>query len=578
MKANMGSSATSAVLLAGCLWALAGCGRARDDHSSPAGGNAGAEAGGASSEAAGSSGNAGSAASAAAGFAGSAGAVDALAPTGLRRLTSRELEASVSDALGTTAPAGRGLSDFDIATGGFDNDVAANDVSEALYLRYLEAAEAVADELFANPDLRSNVVDCEQPDDAACVRRFVTQVGLRLFRRPLSEAEVAGYQKAYARARTRNETHDGALEEALVAELVSAQFLFRMELVPQAGAPDTSQYELAARLSYLLWSSAPDPALLEAAASNQLSSDEQLGASVARLLEDPKAARFSRDFAGQWLGARPLVTPVFLPLRSPSWSPAVTSAAEQELLAFFAELLQPGREWRGFLDSRAHFVNAALAPVYDLQATGDALQRVELTMTERQGILGLAAFLSQTSGEKLSSPSRRGAWILERLLCSPLGPLPADMPGYFDEEWVIRKNLESLNAQPECASCHSRIDPLGLALEQYDPIGYRRPRYRDSSEIDTNVVLHASPELPDGLAVGDLAQLSDALAASPAFNACATQKLYSYAFGRAVSDAERAKVEALTAQWQSGPLTFRDLIVHLVETPDFRSPASVGEP
>ncbi len=566
-------------LRGGVAWACAfallasACGKARVDASDAVGGAESAGTGASSaagSGAAGSTSGGSGAASGVGGDAGEGGAISGWVPAELRRLTTSEYTATIGDVLGTSQKPN--LLGFSTQVDGFDNNAAANGVSDPLFFRYLETAESLADEVFASVPLRSVIVSCAQADDAACVRQIVTQAGLRLFRRPLLEGEIASYQKAYARARTRSLSHEDAVKEVLTALLVSAQFVYRMELTPSAA--DTApldQYALATRLSYLLWSSAPDAQLLGAAQSQALTEDAQLTAAVARLLDDPKSVRFVQSFAGQWLGLRNVLSASFNPLEVPGWSPELANAASNELQSFFSELLGSGQDWHGFLDSRVHFVTPQLAAVYGLPAsTGRVMQ----STGERQGFLGMVGFLASTSTPLRSEPSQRGAWIARQLLCVTLPDSPADMPKFADFDDEIRHYLNGMSA--ECVTCHQQIDSFGLALENYDAIGRYRTLYPDRAEpIDSLVTL---PPTAGSASASGITSVSDALAKSPSFTNCTVQKLSTYASGRAFGDSERPQVQALAEQWRSGPLTLRDLISKLVLSPAFRGQSNGGTP
>ena len=490
-------------------------------------------------------------------------------PSELRRLTATEYTATVEDLLGTTLQPQ--LAEFATQVDGFDNNAAQNGVSESLYLRYLETAEQLAAEVFASSALRAQVVGCELPDDVPCVRQIAAALGLRLFRQPLLDEDLDAYQDAYERARDRDETHHGAVEEMLIALLASAQFVYRMEYVPtEIGAQPISPYELATRLSYLLWSSAPDDALLQAAAQDELGTDAALQQSVERLLADPRAARFTESFAGQWLGARRLPSVAFDPVEYPQWNAGVAGAAAAEIYAHFARLLSEDRDFRELLQSHAHFVDASLAPLYGLPSPGATATWVELSGVDRQGFLGLVGFLALGSSEVRTVPSRRGRFILQQLLCAPVGEPPIDMPLYAGTEQDLKGHLEDVSAQATCAFCHAKLDPLGLALENYDALGRFRTVYQNAAIIDPSGTVQVAPLLPAGLAVSGVASLSEALAEAPAFTACTAQKLYTYGMGRAYAESEIDNVEALAGKWQAGSLTLRELILGLVLSPTFR--------
>ena len=542
-------------------FALAACGKTHRPTNAT-GGNSTTSVGG-SDVAAGGTNASGGAADTAGGDLGSLGTV----PGDMRRLTAAEYEATVTDVLGTSTKPD--LAEFATEVDGFDNNAAKNDVDDALYLRYLETAEAVADDVFGSDALRTLYVTCATTDDAACIQQVISAAGLRLFRRPLLDAELASYQKVYARARARQLDHDGSLKEVLIALLASAQFVYRIELVPtEPGVQPISAYDLATRLSYLLWSSAPDPKLLAAAAQDGLSTDEQLAQTVTSMLQDPKSGRFAQNFAGQWLGARGVTTLALDAQAFPEWTPALAAAAGSEIDAFFDELVRQDQDFITSSTARRISPTRRWASSTQSPCTGDT-QRIEIKGADRQGFLGLAGFLVQNPVSTRSSPSARGAWILQRLLCSPVPDPPADMPAYSGAEAAIRDYLQGLGAQPACASCHAQIDPIGLALESYDALGRYRASYPIGAAIDPHVTLTASDALAGG-DVSGIAGLGKALAAAPAFQACTAQKLYTYGMGREFSDSERANVQTLAEQWQRGPLTVHQLILRLVQSDVFR--------
>ena len=462
-------------------------------------------------------------------------------PSEARRLTAFEYEATVTDVLGTSFEPQ--LAEFTMQGEVFDNEAAINIVTEPLYGRYVETAEALADEVFASETLRPRFVVCQLPDDAECTTEVASQAGLRLFRRPLLQAELDAYQKVYERARERGLEHDASLKEILIALLASAQFVYRLELAPtQPGIQPVEPYDLASRLSYLLWSSAPDDELLTLAEQDALASDEQLAQSVTRLLDDPKATRLSTNFGGQWLGARRLAARPFDAQRFPDWTPELAATATAELETWFEDLLDADRDISWFFESPG---------------------------IDRRGFLGLVGFLAQTSTRPRSSPSGRADWIAKWLLCTPVPtPPPSHGVGADAPEDTIREYLQGLD--PACASCHSYFDPLGLALENYDQVGRFRETYPNGKPIDAHVTLPDYAGLPAGMEVTGLSGLSDALANTPSFHTCLTQQLYRYAFGRPVTDDERPHVEALAEKWRGGPLTLRQLLLELAQSSSFR--------
>ena len=226
------------------------------------------------------------------------------------------------------------------------------------------------------------------------------------------------------------ENHEGSIKQVLRAFLSSAEFLYRIEVDATPNSPQKhplNPYELASRLSYFLWSSAPDDALLAAAADNSLTQDDKLRATVDRMLADPvKSARFVENFAGQWLGARKLPAHAADTTVFPDWSPALADSLTKEMYLYFAEFLKSDRTWLDFMKADFNFVDAAVAKVYGVPAGAAAgMQRVEIKDDKRFGFAGLGGFLALSSLGERTSPTLRGRWILSNLLCDEPPPPPA---------------------------------------------------------------------------------------------------------------------------------------------------------
>ena len=501
-------------------------------------------------------------------------------PGGMHRLNSPEYRATVSDVLGTALQPVLLGREGEIY--GFDNNAEVLGVNDVDYSRYLEAAEQIAADVFASDALRARIVTCTGADDAACVRSVISGLGRRLFRRPVLDPELAAYEKVYAAARARAETHDGALEQVLVALLASAQFLYRIEFASGLpGVQPVAAYDLASRLSYFLWSSAPDDALLAAAETETLATDDQLSAQLERMWDDSKSARFVESFAGQWLGARripnhPVATAVF-----PEWTPEVANAAALEVYQYFDEFLRQDLDFSAFFQGRAHFVNAELAKFYGLQVSGEGTQRITVANGERTGYVGLVGFLALTSMDRRTSVPIRGNTILRNLLCTSLPPPPNNVPKLEDGEEkhrTVREYFEHVSEDEICGSCHKVIDPFGFALDQYDAIGRFRTTYEDGQPIDVRVQAPQSEWFPQGLQLNGLGSVADALTQDPRIKTCAAEKLYTYGMGRLLNDVDRRNIAALARDWQTGELTIKQLARRLVLATPFRFQTERTEP
>ena len=498
----------------------------------------------------------------------------------LHRLSSGEYNATVQDVLGTKLlPATAHWRGGEL--GGFDNMASVLSVDEAQYDRYFEAARTLAVELMATESQRARFVPCAL-SAPACVRSSIAAAGLRVFRRPLEPAELATYERVYETARGLGDEEVDAFTLSLRALLSSAEFLYRLELEP---VPDTmdahplSAFALASRLSYFLWSSAPDDALLQSAAAGELSNPVELEAVVDRLLSDPRSERFVESFAGQWLGARTVLAHATSP-RLYQWTPFVARAAGQEMLLYFADFFRENRSWFEFPVADFNYANGILASFYaiphQLPESGP-LQRFEFHDDQRAGFFGLAGFLAVSSFDRRTSPSKRGDWIASSLLCVELPKPPPNVPpleseGADTSTLNVRQRLERHRADPGCAGCHALFDPYGLALEEFGPIGLYRSNYEDGTPIDAKTTLPASEAYPGGLNIEGLDGLARAVADDPRFGRCVATKLLSYGLGRLLSPSDEPHLQAALVSWLAPGQTpsLRRLIHALVATDVFR--------
>ena len=497
---------------------------------------------------------------------------------GVHRLNSTEYNATVADVLGTKLqPANSSWLGGEI--GGFDNMASVLDIDEAQYKRYFDAAGLLADDVFANAASKAKVVTCATTDDATCVGNIVSNTGRLLFRRPLAADEVTTYRAVYTGARQQGENHDLSIKHVLRSMLSSAEFLFRIETDPNPSSTEKhplNAYELASRLSYFLWSSAPDEALLASAADNSLTQDDKLVAAVDRMLTDTtKYGRFVQSFAGQWLGARKLPEHVAAPSTFPDWSPQLASSLTSEMYAFFTEFVKSDRSWLDFLQTDVNFVDATSAKLYGLPApTAAGQQRVEVTTDQRFGFFGLGGFLALSSIENRTSPTLRGRWILSNLLCteppSPPPGVPELTAGTFDPTLNVAKALEEHRKNPACSGCHKLFDPLGMALEQFDGIGKFRTTYADGATIDPTGELPASSSHPQGAKFTGLKGLAQTVSTHPRFAQCFTETMFKYGLGRLIADTDRPYLEMVQSSWMKGTPSIRRMIHTLVLSETFR--------
>jgi len=498
---------------------------------------------------------------------------------GVHRLNSTEYNATVADVLGTKVqPANSSWRGGEI--GGFDNVAAVLDIDEEQYGRYFDSAGAITDDVFAAVDSKAKIATCATADDATCVDGIIANTGRRIFRRPLGADEVATYKKVYTAARQLGESHDGSIEQVVRSFLSSAEFLYRVELDPNPSSTDKhplNAYELASRLSYFLWSSAPDDTLLASAADNSLLQDDKLGVAVDRMLADPvKGARLVENFTGQWLGARKLPEHAATPAIFPDWSLQVANSLTKEMYLYFSDFLKSDRPWLEFMQADVNFVDASTAKLYGMATpAGTGMQRVENKTDNRFGFAGLAGFLAMSSLGDRTSPTLRGRWVMTNLLCTEPPAPPKDVPqltaGSLDPTKNVRVALEEHRKSPACATCHALFDPYGLSLEQFDGIGKYRTAYADGAVIDTTTELKPSDVYPNGVAFSGLKGLADTLTKDPKFSQCVQDFMFTYGLGRLISeDTDRPYLNAIQTQWTKGTQSIRSLIHSLVLAETFR--------
>lgn len=496
----------------------------------------------------------------------------------MRRLSNREYDNTVRDLLGTQLSPANGF--LKETAHGFDNIAGSLGMTAAQYTAYFGAAGDIAADVFADPALRAPFEACGEDDaDLACVEETIRAFGTRAFRRPMTVDEVSTYRDVYERARDLDSSPAQAFEQVVRAMLASMEFLYRMEF-DDTTAPDlhpVSAHELASRLSYFLWSTMPDDALFDAAANGELTTSAELERQVARMLASPKASSLVDSFAWQWLGMESLESHAVLSDSFPAWDEPLREAMLGEARQYLTTFVLGERDWKEFLSTDLHFVNSRLAEHYgapDGFATDpDVFERYSGDTPLRLGFMGTAGFLTVSSFAHRTSPTLRAKWILESLLCSPPPPPPPGLliPDLDADEAAnqaasidnVRERLALHRSDPNCASCHNYLDPLGLALENFDAIGRYREAYEDGTTIDP------TGELPDGTPLAGLPDLINFIGKDDRFLGCTAEKLFTYAMGRAPTSQDAQSLADVQARWQAGDTSFPELVRHLVASVPF---------
>ncbi len=499
----------------------------------------------------------------------------------LRRLNQVEYANTVRDLLGLSnfTPG----ADFpkDENGYGFDNIADLLTVSPLLFEQYLKAADQAVAQLQKDKAATTALMVTGYPavtfyNRAEYAHDVLADLLPRAWRRPVSQEEIERIYKFVALSFAQNgEEPKNGLNLALRAILVSPNFLFRVELA-DGGAGDgfpapSGDYQLANRLSYFLWSSMPDDELFNLADANQLHEPGVLKAQVLRMLKDPKAHALSVNFSGQWLLLRNLAQAKPDPKLFPQFSEELRSAMWQETEWFFETVVNEDRSIMDFIDGNFTFVNGPLAKLYGIPGVeGPDFQRVALTGSQRGGILTQASVLTVTSYATRTSPVQRGKWILENILNQPPPPPPDNVPALDDDHrqltGTLRQKMEQHRTDPTCASCHQKMDPLGFALENYDPIG----AWRDTDGRDK---VDASGTLPDGKTFAGAPGLKEILRLQEAeFRRCLVEKMTIYALGRGLDYHDRRAVDAMAADVAKGGDHFSKLILAIVSSELFQGP------
>lgn len=464
-------------------------------------------------------------------------------------------------------------------------DAAGNTPVNSLFVNAVEVSGPFQQVKGAAPESLRKLYSCGHlhgGHTAACPRRILGDFVRRAFRRAVTPAEVQPFLRLYQTARNEGDSFDEGICVALQGVLVSPRFLFRLEQDPpaaprRAGAPASaataphpiSQYELASRLSYFLWSSMPDDALLRCAAAGTLRQPAVLAAQVRRMLRDPKSAALVENFGGQWLELRKLESVKPDRQRFPDWDAYLRMSIRRETELFFQDIVRDDRSLLEFLDGKYTFLNDRLAEFYGIPGVeGPEFRRVDLAGTPRGGILTQASVLTVSSYSTRTSPVLRGKWILGNLLNAPPPPPPPGVPN-LDEAKVgqtasLRRQLEAHRANPTCASCHARMDPLGFALENFDAVGAFRKQ-------DGAFPVDSAGSLPDGRTFEGPEGLKRVLLGDrKAFTRCLTQKLLTYALGRGLERYDTPAVNRIVEQVEARDHRWSALVLGIVQSQPFQ--------
>lgn len=500
----------------------------------------------------------------------------------IRRLNKREYGNTLHDIFGVDPAIARELPD-EVVGAGYTNNL-----SPLLIEKYLSIANSVLDKSFAPPGSKPTAVQrrllgeppAKGADPTAAARKVARSLARLAFRRPASDAEVDVLMRVFSLARQNGKPYPEALRLMVKATLMSPQFLFITPVNANSGGNKTpgqamvplDDYQLASRLSYLLWATMPDSELSALADAGKLQDKAVLTAQVRRMLKDPRSRALFDGFGAQWLGVDKLESKTFDTAKFPQMTGKMRTAMYDEARLFFQEILRDNLTLTTFIDSDSTYLNAGLATLYGMEGTvhGDQMRRVTLSNANRGGILTMPGILANSSFPNRTSPVNRGVWVLEQVLGENVPPPPPNVPKLEKQDkqvianMTLRQRTELHRSNPVCASCHKVLDPIGFGLENFDAIGRWRTVDDSAGKID------ASGELPGGLHFSTPAELKRIIAArKDDFCRNLTRRLLAYALGRQLEGYDELVVDEMTDATRSDDYRMQTLVIGVVTSYPF---------
>lgn len=471
--------------------------------------------------------------------------------------------------------------------GWFENDSGSHKVSPLLIRKYMEASEAIAQDVLAID--RAQVLSCDESTQTpeVCARTLLEDLLPRAFRRPATQPEIDAFLARFDAALALH-GYDIALEMTLGAILQSPQFLYRIELreqsMPGEGPLDggmvaeevelVGPYEMANRLSYFLWASMPDDALFEAAQRGELSTVEQIEAQVERMLPDPKTAQMVREFHRQWLGLQGLNSIVKSTSFYPKWDASLRQDWRESLDLFIDHVFWEKGDFASFMTSPVVYLTQDLARLYNVTPPEgeEGVFAHDADAKERFGIMTQPALLALLANSNQSSPILRGVFIRERLLCQHIGAPPDDAeltPPDPDPNATTREIFAEHTTNPTCASCHVLIDPLGFGFEHYDGVGHYRTT-ENNYPVDASGMLTSVGD-PDVLgSFKDASELMNRLSQSPLVPSCMSKQWLQFALGRSIDSSDKPSQQAINTAFAASGWRWDAMFRAIVISDSFR--------
>jgi mono/diheme cytochrome c family protein len=432
---------------------------------------------------------------------------------------------------------------------------------------------------------RERIFICEASagDEKACASRIIENLARRAFRRPVAKEDVASLMPYFETGRKSVGGFDSGIEQTIAAILVSPDFLYRAIRTPATKSGDRGAFplndlELASRLSFFLWGQGPDDTLLKTAEKGDLKRPDVLEAQAKRMLADSRASSLVRNFALKWLNVDNLNAVQPDPLLFPSFNDQLRRDMRTEVESFVSSILLQDRNVNELLTANHTFLNERLARHYGITSViGPQFRRVELQDARRSGLLGKGAVLLRTSYGDRTSPVLRGQWVMDKLMGTPPTPPPPDVDTDLstpkgEKPKTLRARMEQHRSKPSCNQCHGVIDPIGLALENFDAVG----RWRDV-DSQAEAPINANTVLPNGRTVDGPAQLRDGIFKDPAqFPEALTTRLMMYALGRELEYFDMPQVRAIVRRAAKDDYRLSAIVSGVVTSDAFRMQAFKG--
>ena len=497
----------------------------------------------------------------------------------LRRLSLDQLRNTISDLFRASIS----IEDIDLpaaapglGTTGYSTEVAVNPMPLAAIERQLSASEQIAKRV---ADSFDEIWSCSQRD-TSCRDLYLDDLLLRAFRRPPRAEETDRFTRLFEEANAEGNFEDGVIASVSTV-LQSPKFLYQIEVgdgvAPSNGVIELTQWELAARLSYLFWDSMPDDELFAKAQSNSLHGNE-IRLQAERLLMDPRSNGALIRFFREWTGVQHVRPEEKDDEWYPEFDSALAASMDEEFDRFALGLIRENKSLHDLLLSTETYIDAPLASFYGVSEPTEEWERIDLPGGQRMGILTKPALLATYAYQQRTSYVRRGVFVLTRLFCRHIPPPPQDAterePEY-PENSTNRETSEIRRSLVECARCHDSIDPLGLSFEHFDAIGKYRTRWPEDVDID------ASGALPgfvnDGAAIDHVQDMARQLVESDLVQECVSRQWFRFTFGRQEEGIDGCTIGEMQTSWENQEFRIRDLMLSVVSSAAFRERVISGD-